>query len=211
MWPSRWPLPSDRSQERRAIQRRDQISHIFTGEDPSTIKESQKKHVKHQVSNVVFNDELVEKPRVKEYRKQRYLFEERIKSQSGYSDDIKQPKQTEAFKRKIKDSYLNNPMKVYNNEENKKYNEEQRQKFAPRAKAFDKVFGSGNCKRTLGGIKKQHMTNEKQSSDKVTNNSFNITQNAMILNKDQNQQVPYYGRRHFITCNQGAGKAMTYL
>ena len=40
---------------------------------------------------------------LKEYRKQRYLFEERIKSQSGYSDDIKQPKQTEAFKRKIKE------------------------------------------------------------------------------------------------------------
>jgi hypothetical protein len=67
-------------------------------------------------------------------------------------------------------------------------------------------------KRTLGGINKRPYINaEKQNSDKVTNNSFNITQNAMILNKNENQQVPYYGRRHFVACSSGAGKAMTYL
>ena len=192
--------------------RQDQISHIFTGEDPSTIKESQKKHGKPQVSNVIFNDNFVEKPKVKEYRKQRYLFEQKVKTESGYTDDMKKPKETEAFKRKIKDSYLNNPMKIYNNEENKKYNENEKQKYAHRVKAFNNVFGSGNCKRTLGGINKRPYINaEKQNSDKVTNNSFNITQNAMILNKNENQQVPYYGRRHFVTCSSGAGKAMTYL
>ena len=123
---------------------------------------------------------------------------------------MKKPKETEAFKRKIKDSYLHNPMKVYNKEENKKFNEGERQKYAHREKAFNNVFGSGNCKRTLGGInRKTNFGSEKQNSDKVTNNSFNITQNAMALNKDENQQVPYYGRRHFITCN--SGKAMTYL
>ena len=88
-------------------------------------------------------------------------------------------------------------------------NKEERQKYAHRAKAFNNVFGSDKCKRTLGGISKR--PNVDMNSDKVTNNSFNITHNAMILNRDENQQVPYYGRRHFITCNSGNGKGMTYL
>ena len=192
--------------------RRDQISHIFTGEDPSTIKESQRKHVKVQTSNVMFNDKYVEKPKIKEYRKKRYLFEEKIKNESGYYDDLKKPKETVAFKRKIKDSYLNNPMKVYNNEENKKFSEGEKQKFAHRFKAFNNVFGSEKCKRTLGGItQKSNVNSVKQNSDKITNNSFNITKNAMILNKNEDQQIPYYGRRHFGACTAGAGKAMTYL
>ena len=192
--------------------RKDQISHIFSGEDPSTIKESQKKHVKTQTSNIIFNDSYLEKPQIKENKKARYLFEQRIKTESGYYDDVKKPKETFAFKRKIKDSYLNNPMKIYNKEENKKYNEGERQKYAHRANAFNKVYGSDKCKRTLGGINRNTNVNrEKQNSDKVTNNSFNITQNAMILNKDENQQVPYYGKRHFNACIGPDGKGMTYL
>ena len=35
--------------------RREQTSHIFTGEDPSTIKQSHKKHGKHLTSNIIFN------------------------------------------------------------------------------------------------------------------------------------------------------------
>ena len=193
------------------LRRKDQISHIFTGEDPSSIKESQKKHVKPQTSNIIFNDNYLEKPQVKEGRKKRYLFEQKIKAESGYTDDIKKEKDTVAFKRKIKDSYVNNPMKIYNNEENKKYNEGERLKYAHRANAFNKTFGSDKCKRTLGGInKKSNFNAHMQNSDKPTNNSFNITQNAKILNQDENQRVPYYGRRHFITCS-GNGKSMTYL
>ena len=201
----------NRSQERRAIQRRDQISHIFTGEDPSTVKESKKKYIRsnNNTSSVMFNDEYIEKPRVKEIRKQRYLIEQKIRNESGYTDDLKKPKETEAFKRKIKDSYLNNPMKIYNKEENQKYNDKERLKYAHRAKAFDSVYGSDGCKRTLGGITRKKDAYE-QNNNKVTNNSFNITKNAMILNKNENQQVPYYPKRHFITC-QGDGKAMTYL
>ncbi len=201
----------NRSQERRAIQRRDQISHIFTGEDPSSVKESKKRYIKTESSNVIFNDSYVEKnPNIKESKKKRYLVEDKIKKESGYSDDIKKEKETVAFKRKINDSYLHNPIKVYNNEENKKYNEEERQKYAKRTKAFNNVFGSDNCKRTLGGVTRKNYYNQNQNSDKVTNNSFNITHNAMLLNKDENNQVPYYPRRHFITCG-GNGKAMTYL
>ena len=190
--------------------RKEQISKIFTGEDPSTVKESRKKIVKTQVSNVIFNDYYFERhPNIKQDKKQRYLVEDKIRKESGYTDDLKKPKQTEAFKRKIKDSYLNNPMKIYNKEENQKYNDKERLKYAHRAKAFDSVYGSDGCKRTLGGITRKKDAYE-QNNNKVTNNSFNITKNAMILNKNENQQVPYYPKRHFITC-QGDGKAMTYL
>ena len=190
--------------------RKEQISKIFTGEDPSTVKESRKKIVKTQVSNVIFNDNYFERhPNIKQGKKQRYLVEDKIRKESGYTDDLKKPKQTEAFKRKIKDSYLNNPMKIYNKEENQKYNDKERLKYAHRAKAFDSVYGSDGCKRTLGGITRKKDAYE-QNNNKVTNNSFNITKNAMILNKNENQQVPYYPKRHFITC-QGDGKAMTYL
>ena len=188
-----------------------QSSHIFTGEDPSTVKESKKKQIrsKIQTSNVIFNDSYIENPRIKDDKKRRYLIEEKIKSESGYADDLKKPKDTVAFKRKIKDSYISNPMKIYNTEENQKYNEGQRQKYAHRVQAFNNVFGSDKCKRTLGGInRRSNMDSQMQNSDKVTNNSFNITKNAMILNKDENQQVPYYGRRQFITCSNG--KSMTY-
>ena len=201
-------------EEIKGIKRKEQISHIFTGEDPSEVKESQKRHVKTQQSSVIFNDSYVEKnPDIKPGKKKRYLIEEKIRAESGYTDDIKKGKEKNvAFQRKIKDSYLNNPMKIYNKEDNKKYNEDERQKYAHRAKAFNNVFGSDKCKRTLGGISKRtNVDMAKQNSDKVTNNSFNITHNAMILNRDENQQVPYYGRRHFITCNSGNGKGMTYL
>ncbi len=202
----------DRNDDAKEIKRRDQVSHIFTGEDPSSIKESQKKHIKPQTSNIIFNDSYNEKPQVKEYRKARYEFEQRIKSNSEYSDDMKKGKDTIAFKRKIQDSYLNNPMKIYNKEEHKKYNEGEKEKFAHRAKAFNNVFGSDKCKRTLGGIsKKENVKSEKQNSDKVTNNNFNITKNAMILNKNENQQVPYYGRKQFAACSSVNGKGMTYL
>ena len=192
------------------IKRRAQESHIFTGEEPNLAKESKKKQIKFQTSNIMFNDSYVEKPPVKEERKKRYLFEQKIKAETGYSDDLKKEKDTVAFKRKIKDSYINNPMKIYNAEETEKYNEGERKKYANRTKAFNNVFGSEKCKRTLGGINRSNMDTQKLNSDKVTSNSFNITQNAMILNKDEkNQQVPYYGKRHFITCNNN-GKSLTY-
>ena len=190
--------------------RKEQVSHIFTGEDPSSVKQSKKGQMRNQVSHVIFNDSYFERhPNIKQGRKQRYLIEDKIRKESGYTDDLKQPKQTEAFKRKIKDSYLHNPMKIYNKEEVRQYNESERQKYANRAKAFDSVYGSDKCRRTLGGINRRtdaYTTN----ADKVTSNSFNITKKAMILNKNENQQVPYYPKRHFVTY-QGDGKAMTYL
>ena len=189
------------------------ISNIFSGEDQKDIKETQRKHIKPRSSSLIFNDNYIEKnPYIQEWRKKRYAVEEKLKNEATYFDDMKKPKNTLAFKRKIKDSYENNPLKIYNQEETKKFNEKEREKYIKKEKAYNNVFGSINCKRTLGGInKKSNIQNEKFNSDKINNNNFNITKNAMILNKDENQQVPYYGKRHFICVNTTNGKGLSYF
>ena len=58
------------------------------------------------------------------------------------------------------------------------------------------MFNSDSCKRILGGIKNSRLTNRDQIG-KITNNEFNITQRAEYMNKNEENQVPYYGRRHF--------------
>ena len=66
------------------------ISNIFTGEDPKEIKESQRKHIKPKESNVIFNDNYIEKnPNVQEWRKKRYIMEEKMKNEATYFDDEK--------------------------------------------------------------------------------------------------------------------------
>ena len=189
------------------------ISNIFYGEDPNEIRESQRKHIKPKDNNIIFNDNYIEKnPSIKEWRKKRYEFEEKYKKEATYYDDLKKPKNTIAFQRKIKDSYKKNPMKIYTKEETKKYNEKEREKLVEKEKAYNNVFGSDNCKRMLGGInRKSNIKNEKFNSDKINNNNFNITKNAMILNQNENQQVPYYGKRHFTCINTTTGKAMSYF
>ena len=189
------------------------ISNIFYGEDPNEIRESQRKHIKPKDNNIIFNDNYIEKnPSIQEWRKKRYEFEEKYKKEATYYDDLKKPKNTIAFQRKIKDCYKNNPMKIYTKEETKKYNEKEREKLVEKEKAYNNVFGSDNCKRMLGGInRKSNIKNEKFNSDKINNNNFNITKNAMILNQNENQQVPYYGKRHFTCINTTTGKAMSYF
>ena len=189
------------------------ISNIFSGEDPNEIRESQRKHIKPKDNNIIFNDNYIEKnPSIKEWRKKRYEFEEKYKKEATYYDDLKKPKNTIAFQRKIKDSYKKNPMKIYTKEETKKYNEKEREKLVEKEKAYNNVFGSDNCKRMLGGInRKSNIKNEKFNSDKINNNNFNITKNAKILNQNENQQVPYYGKRHFTCINTTTGKAMSYF
>ena len=103
-------------------------------------------------------------------------------------------------------------MKIYSKDETRKFNEKEKEKLIEKGKAYNNVFGSDNCKRTLGGInRKSNIYKEKFNSDKINNNNFNITKNAMILNKNENQQVPYYGRRHFTCINTSTGKAMSYF
>ena len=94
--------------------RREQVSHIFTGEDPSTIKETQKKHVKHLQSNVMFNDSYFEKnPKINPQKKARYNFENQYKKNAKYSDElILSERRKKLLERKINDNYKNNPMKM---------------------------------------------------------------------------------------------------
>ena len=189
------------------------ISNIFSGEDPKDIKESQRKHIMPKSSSVVFNDNYIEKnPNIKEWRKKRYMMEEKMKNEATYFDDMKKPKDTYAFHRKLYDNYSHNPLRIYSKDEIKKYNENERQKYAQKEKVINNVFGSNNCKRTLGGInRKSNINDEKFNSDKINNNNFNINKNAIILNKDENQQVPYYGKRHFTFIKASSGKGMSYF
>ena len=192
--------------------RRDQVSHIFTGEDPSTIKESHKKHLKHLVSNVVFNDSYVEKnPKINPRRKARYDFEERIKKNQHYTDElILSDRRKKLLQRKINDNYMNNPMKILNKQEREQYNKEFSQRNQRRMNAVSKMYNSNSCKRILGGIKSYRLTNRDQIG-KITNNDFNITKRAEYMNKNEENQVPYYGRRHFRFASCGKQNGLVYL
>ena len=189
------------------------ISNIFLGEDPKIIKESHRKHIQPKENNIIFNDNYVEKnPNIKEWRKKRHILEEKMKNNPTYYDDMKMPKDTYAFKKKIDDHYKSNPLKIYDKQEIKQFNEKEREKLAEKEKAYNNMFGSNNCKRTLGGINRRtNMQVEKINSDKINNNNFNINKNAMALNKNENQKVPYYGKKHFTFINTSNGKGMSYF
>ena len=190
--------------------RREQTSHIFTGEDPSTIKQSHKKHGKHLTSNIIFNDSYVEKnPKIDPRRKARYNFEDNIRKNQKYSDElILSNRRRNLLQRKIKDNYTNNPMKILNKEEREQYNKEIELKNKRHAEAFGKMMNSKSCRRILGGIKRNKGEGQNQVN-KITNNDFNITQKAVVLNKNEDNQIPYYGRRHFRFASFGGGN--TYL
>lgn len=192
----------------KARKRREQTSHIFTGEDPSSIKETQKKHVRYDKSNVMFNDSYYEKnPKINPQRCAKYNFEEKYKKNAKYSDElILSDARKKLLERKIHDNYKTNPLKILNKEENDKLNKEVALKNQKHTKAFNKTHGSEGCKRVLGGIK-----TEKNQVNKITNNDFNITQKSAILNKNEENQVPYYGRRHFRFASCGTGNGYVYL
>ena len=192
--------------------RRDQVSHIFTGEDPSTIKESRKKQLKHLVSNVVFNDSYVEKnPKINPRRRARYEFEERIKKNQQYSDElILSDRRKKLLQRKINDNYMNNPMKILNKQEREQYNKEYVLRNQRHMNAVSRMYNSKSCKRILGGIKSYRLTNRDQVG-KITKNNFNITQRAEYMNKNEDNQVPYYGRRYFRFASCGKQGGLVYL
>ena len=193
--------------------RREQVSHIFTGEDPSTIKESQKKHGKHLVSNVIFNDSYVEKnPKINPRRKARYNFEEKYKNNQKYSDElVLSDRRKQLLQRKIKDNYTNNPIKILNQTETEQYNRELALKNKGHSLAFNKMMNSSSCKRILGGIKRDKIRNNDNPVNKITNNDFNITKKSQILNKNEDNQIPYYGRRHFRFASCGTGNGNMYF
>lgn len=193
--------------------RRDQVSHIFTGEDPATIRPSGRALGKYTPSSVMFNDYYIEtNPRIVPERKLRYEIEKKAKDNAKYSDDfVISKKRKDLMQRKIDDNFLHNPLKVYNKAEMDKYNKEQYEQTQKHAKAFYKTFGSDNCKKTLGGSNNNKIKFEAHENDnKITNNNFDITKRAMDLNKNEYNKVPYYARKHFRHASCGRGQAMCY-
>ena len=193
--------------------RRDQVSHIFTGEDPSTIKESHKKHIKIQRSNIIFNDAYFERhPKINPQKCARYKFEEKYQKNPKYSDEFHlSDRRRKLMQRKINDNYMNNPMRILNKEENEKYNKEIALKNQKHSQAFKKMLGSDGCRRVLGGVQSQKNIINHNYGDKITSNDFNITQKSITLNKNQDNQVPYYGKRHFRFASSGRGKGLIYV
>ena len=191
---------------------RSQTSHIFTGEDPSKIKETQRKHIKHQKSNIMFNDAYFENnPKINPQKFARYNFEEKYKKNAKYSDELHiGERRKKLLERKINDNYRCNPIKILNKEENEKYNKEIVLKNQKRGEVYKKVLGSEGCRRILGGIKPKAINDENNQYNKIINNNFNITQKSLSLNKNKSNDVLYYGKKHFRYASCGQGKGLTF-
>lgn len=191
--------------------RRNQISHVFTGENPEKIKVSRKPTI-YVPSKVMFNDYYFEKnPKINPQKKVRYLVEnETYKYEQPKSKSKKEP-----VLRRVKENYLTNPLKVYNKEENKQFNEEITKKNQRHAKAVKTYLSSDNFKRTLGGINTKSAKKNKVSIDfiqvdKIINNANDITKKAEYINRDKDKEVPYYGKRHFRVASCKHGQGMTF-
>ena len=118
------------------------------------------------------------------------------------------------FKKRIDDNYKANPIKINTKEENEKMNLDLAAKVSKRTKAYKGFLGSDNCKRILGGIVNPKFENmikgeNAQNNDKITKNNFDINQKAVMINKNNDNFVPYYGKRHF-RCVSFGKKSFTF-
>ena len=197
-------------------QRKVPESHIFTGEDPSTIKVTRKSAIKYTPSNILFNDDYFEKnPKINPLKKKKYEMEKKWKeSKQPYSDELILSKsKKDILKRRIDENYRTNPLKINTKEENIKMNEELALKSQRHTQAYNGYLGSKNCGRILGGIKSPRLERkiklDEKFNNRITDNNFNINERAMTLNKTKDNGVPYYGKRIFrsVTCG---GKGFTY-
>ena len=179
-------------------------SHIFSGENPLEIKVSKKKGIKYTPSNVLFNDDYFEKnPKINPQKKKGYTINklwQEGKHMDGKMINSKSCKSL--FKKRIDDNYKTNPIKINTKEENEKMNLELANKVLRRTKAYKGFLGSDNCKRILGGIVNPKFENKTkgehdQYNSKITRNTFDINQKSAMINKNSDNFVPYYGKRHF--------------
>ena len=194
-------------------QRKVPESHIFTGEDPSTIKVTRKSAIRYTPSKVLFNDFYFEKnPKINPIKKKKYEMEKKWKeNKQPYSDELILSKsKKDILKRRIDENYKTNPIKINTPEENIKMNQELALKSLRHTKAYNGYLGSNNCKRILGGIKSPKLENKmkimyesEKCNNKITNNNFKINERAMALNKNEKNEIPYYGKRNFRAVNCG--------
>ena len=198
-------------------QRKVPISHIFSGEDPSTIKVTRKSAIKYTPSNVMFNDNYFEKnPKINPLKKKKYEMEKKWKdSKQPYSDELILTKsKKDILQRRIDENYKTNPLKQNTKEENIKMNQELALKSHRHAQAYNGFLGSKNCRRILGGIHSPRLENnikfeQQKYNNKITDNNFNINKRAMALNKNKDNEVPYYGKKNFRYVNCGV-KSFTF-
>ena len=186
-------------------QRRVPTSNIFKGENPSEIKVSKKSGIRYTPSSIIFNDDYFEKnPKINPQKKKGYMIN-KLWQQNKYSNGqlISSKSCKTLSKRRIDENYNKNPMKINTKEENQKMNQEIAAKSQRHAKAYDGFLGSKNTKRILGGINRiNNLENNKvvendNFNNKVTKNNFNINQKALMINKNKDNFVPYYGKKHF--------------
>ena len=193
---------------------KEQTSHIFSGEESNKIKYSHRQNF-YVPSNIIFNDDYVEKnPKINNEKKLRYIMEKKWKDESKklYSDELIISKERQKrLDRKIKDNFIANPIKVLTNEQSKKLNEEEKIKNNRHAIAYNRILNSERFQRTLKGIQRNNFNDNSYNNNKVTNDDFNITQKANLLNKNQNNERPYFGRKHFRHASCGSGSAFTYM
>ena len=194
---------------------KEQTSHIFSGEEPNKIKYSHRQNF-YVPSNIIFNDDYVEKnPKINNEKKLRYIMEKKWKDESKklYSDELIISKERQKrLDRKIKDNFIVNPIKVLTKEQSKKLNEEEKIKNNRRAEAYNHILNSERFQKTFKNFRKENNNNNNYLiNNKITNDDFNITQKANLLNKNENNERPYFGRKHFRHASCGSGSAFTYM
>ena len=187
-------------------------SHIFSGENASEIKVSKKKGVRYTPSNVLFNDDYFEKnPKINPQKKRGHIVNKLWQENKHMDGKMINSKSCKTlFKRRIDENYNTNPIRINTKEENQKMNEELAAKVARHTKAYNGFLGSKNCKRILGGINNPYIENKikgenDQYNNKITKNNFDINQKAVLINKNSDNFVPYYGRKHFRCVSYGKG------
>ena len=194
---------------------KEQTSHIFSGEEPNKIKYSNRKNF-YVLSNILFNDNYVEKnPKINNEKKLRYIMEQKWKNENKqlYSDEfIISKERQKRLDQKIKDNFSNNPIQVLTPEQNKLLNEQEKKKNNRRAEAYNHILNSERFQKTFKNFRKENNNNNNYLiNNKITNDDFNITQKANLLNKNENNERPYFGRKHFRHASCGSGSAFTYM
>ena len=170
--------------------RREQISHVFTGEPE--INQNQKRTRKYQPieSNVMFNDAYVEtNPKINNKMKARYQFEKKIKENNNhlYSDELHIcPEKLNSLNRKIKDNYECNPIPVLNEQDIKKMSDDN---YKKNQKRCENIKGYTNSNALKGLF---NYNNEQFESDKIINHKPIVNN----INKDNVS----YGKKSFKFC-----------
>ena len=194
-------------------QRPDQISHIFTGEDPKTIKETGKKHYIYNNNNrskILFNDYYFERHPIFTQKKIGYMVEQKIKENNKhpYSDEyFISPRRKELLQKKL---VSHNPLKEYSKQENEIYNKQLLSKNMKKAKNHEKAYGSQSCSRILGGNKSAKNIFNESVANKINCNDFNINKSCIIINRNDRHEIPYYAKRHYRHVSCGRGQGLSY-